>query len=467
MGAGGSPNSPSQGSSQVFSLVKKSFDLRQALRMPAKAMAVLAPADRVKLKPEACFPNDREEGLVSNFGGGDITVDRSCSHRGENSSAAIPAQKILEYFDGKGLSKEVQSALKKIKNREAKMVPKVRKLLGEKKYEEVVSCTSSMILARQHFGETHSRYLKHAIIKPMNIEILRIRAEAYLKLHQFQLCCDDANAGLQHIPTFFDLGTRNEMEMQAILTLKRFQCLLLALRANGTKGLGDKVGALVDMRTVVALVRDLGRYLTEQIQSDILTLMAEIKLGCPRPHYTDTEIRAWNKELQINEYALKNRICANCGIHHDPLVNAALKICGGCKMAWFCGSECSREYWPTHKVHCRSPVKRGATMLQMEEACKVKKVIAEVGYYLMVNDNGPALVMHDDQTGQYYESLSDQEVFFVDEPTTVQREVLHQNDQMSIWDKEQLMAKTGELNLSPTGTEAGNAAAPEVSSLST
>lgn len=46
---------------------------------------------------------------------------------------------------------------------------------------------------------------------------------------------------------------------------------------------------------------------------------------------------------------LDNRIfkgCCACG------TVPAMSLCSGCKIAWFCSSECQREMWLNHKVGC-------------------------------------------------------------------------------------------------------------------
>jgi tetratricopeptide (TPR) repeat protein len=385
--------------------------------MPAKAhvrKAVIAKAqERVKPESESCFPYNVKRDLVSSSRGVIVAIDN------------LPFPK--------GLSAQDATALKSLQKRESKIVPKVQALLRESKYEEVISCTSSVVLAKQQFGEkcSHSEFV---IFNSNNIEIYQARASAYFELKQYQLCVDEANAALELISAIFaHLGTKNEKEKDTIFAVKRWQSVLLFYRANGSKGLGDKDGALIDLRAVIARVHESGRDLDYRLQANILTLMAEMKLGSPRPHYTDAEIRAWNKELQLKEYAPKNRICANCGKPDDPSEGLALKMCGGCKRVWYCGSECSRANWPIHKVPCKNPGKKRVTVISNEMACEVKANIVEVGHHSVFDDNGPALILQDHRTGRYFESLSDQDVFFVvnaDDPAAVQREVLHQ---MSLW----------------------------------
>ena len=41
------------------------------------------------------------------------------------------------------------------------------------------------------------------------------------------------------------------------------------------------------------------------------------------------------------------RRCSNCGTSDQ-----VSKRCSGCKLSWYCGRECQRAHWPSHKVLC-------------------------------------------------------------------------------------------------------------------
>jgi hypothetical protein len=298
-------------------------------------------------------------------------------------------------------------------------------MMNDKKYEEIVACASSVILAKQQYGEKCA-HRNFSIFNTAHIELFLFRAEAYLRLNKHQLCVDDANAGLELISAMLtQLDTRKDLD--SIMGFKRMQATSLVIRAGGCNELGDKEGAFVDLRAAVALVQEMGLDLQYDLQANIMTVMAEMKLGCRRPHYTDAEIRALNKELQLKEYAPANRFCSNCG-KHPSVVSVALKLCGGCKMVWFCGSECSRTYWPNHKVQCKNPTRKKVTLIPT--STDIQEDIAEKGFSLVRDDagNGPASIMRDARTGQYFESLSDQDVFLVssEDPEVAQREAMHQ-----------------------------------------
>ena len=393
--------------------------------MPTKAdvrKAVITQAEeRVKPESKSCFPYNVRDFMSS-----------PKAPQGFVKLVGIDTLRSLPKGLPKGKIMQDATAVKKLQLREAKILSKVHAFLSEENYDEVVSCTSSIILAKQQFGEKCKHPVFATTFNSINVEIFRARAEAYFELKQYQSCVDDTNAGLELVSAFAQMGSEKESEKDAILEVKKWQCALLHLRASGSKSLGDINGAFIDLRAVVALVHESGWDVHEGLQSDIMTLMSQMKRGCPRPHYTDAEIRAWNKELQLKIYAPKNRICANCGKHSSA--DVILKLCGGCKLAWFCGYACSHTCWPTHKVQCKNPDRKRYTVVK--EACFERKEIAERGYFLVWDDNGPASVMHDGRTGRYYESLSDQDVFFVtttDDPAALEKEILHQRN---LWDEE-------------------------------
>lgn len=90
----------------------------------------------------------------------------------------------------------------------------------------------------------------------------------------------------------------------------------------------------------------------------------------------DSEIRRWQKQAADNinvprslssrgalnsmdgATAARNggtiiiKACASCG------QEANLKICGGCRAAWFCSPACQKACWPAHKAVCRSMQKK-------------------------------------------------------------------------------------------------------------
>jgi hypothetical protein len=70
-------------------------------------------------------------------------------------------------------------------------------------------------------------------------------------------------------------------------------------------------------------------------------------------------------------------------------------------------------------THCRNPTKKvTSTINTTEYEDSVLAGIAERGYFCVVDDNGPALIVRDTTVGGLCESLSDQGVIFLPAPAT-------------------------------------------------
>jgi hypothetical protein len=50
---------------------------------------------------------------------------------------------------------------------------------------------------------------------------------------------------------------------------------------------------------------------------------------------------------------LCNRICETCG--SKPQIRNALKLCGSCKLGWYCSSECQTAHYEIHSTRCCKP----------------------------------------------------------------------------------------------------------------
>ena len=377
--------------------------------------------------------NQSEERVKDN-----AKLDSSCIG---NKGASSEAKGVVVECTDRGehvfpLSRQGTEELGGLMMREQKTASDLAALCDSQNYVEIVSCASLVILARREFESKYFFGKGITFFGIAQVEIFRYRAIAYEKLEQFQLSIDDANAGLDLLASFagqneptktFSFGQEKISVNDMIAEHKKCQQRLLCLRSVCFKSLGDKDRAFDDLRAAVALERQMGYDLSEgPLWTYIMISMAEMKIGSPRPHFTDDEIRAWNKELQIKEYSIKNRICSNC--RKNPSASTKLKICGGCKKAWFCGSECLTKFWPNHKSICRHPVKK-YTIIPPNIEASVWAGIAEKGYYNVIDDNGPAIIVCDSRTGWLHESLSDQDVFFVDETQSqeaINKELLRQ-----------------------------------------
>jgi hypothetical protein len=54
----------------------------------------------------------------------------------------------------------------------------------------------------------------------------------------------------------------------------------------------------------------------------------------------------------------KARVERMCGWEGCGRVSFGLKLCSSCRSVWYCGPECSKKAWPTHKVQCKAAASR-------------------------------------------------------------------------------------------------------------
>ena len=315
--------------------------------------------------------------------------------------------------------------VEKIKNRMLqgpKIREKIMQLCLEEKIDDVVSAASE--------------WLSSCNIKPgcechtfHDVAILYMRALAYFDRKQYKFVVQDTTAGLNYASGLLKLKSSDEQKnFKNATAMKSMQRDLLVLRASSTEIIGEFEDALTDLRAAIALEVELGRNLAQSnIQVKAMILLARIKAESPRPHFTAEEIRCWNKELQIKEYAPENRACSNCAL--PPAPDRKLLLCGQCKVAWFCGIECQRISWPKHKIDCRNTATKKIKMISIKDEATIRADIADRGYSIILDTkNGPAVLVCDSSTKQVYESLSDQDVMFlenINDRTAVQGRVSH------------------------------------------
>ena len=337
---------------------------------------------------------------------------------------SIPMHKLgTSPADPKNLNAATVKDLTKVAAENCK---KLKDFLGQQRFEDAILLASEFLSSLRNVDQD-SKFLNSA-----EITYFHVRAVSFLALGQGKLAIDDTTAALKLISSFMKIYPNNGQPdfkfCNQLLDLKTRQSNALLLRAQIADNLGDLEGALVDMRAAIAIEVEMGRNLTGiPIQREALILLARMKAGSPRPHFTVEEIRAWNKELQIKEYSPKNRLCSNCGVHRSA--NAKLKLCGDCKQAWFCGTQCQRISWPLHKLHCRNPLKK-VTVIPIEEENMHRSEIASKGYSTVEDDasSETAVLLCDVLTGAIYESLSNQDVVFVtdsEDMSAVQEQILY------------------------------------------
>ena len=298
--------------------------------------------------------------------------------------------------------------IKKLMLQRPKICETIIQFLVQEKFDDAVSAASEWLSSRKikpgtEFHNSH------------DVAILYLRALAYFELEQYGPVVQDTTAGLNYVSGLLKVQPSDkEPNFKDWTTMKSTQRELLVLRASSTDIIGKLEGALTDMRAAIALEVELGRNLAQSnLQVKAMVLLARIKAESPRPHFTAEEIRCWNRELQIKEYAPRNRACSNCAL--PPAPDRKLLLCGQCKVAWFCGAECQRISWPNHKMDCRNSMMRKIKMISIKDEAAIRADIADRGYSIVLDKkNGPAVIVCDGSTERIYESLSDQDVIFVD-----------------------------------------------------
>jgi len=119
----------------------------------------------------------------------------------------------------------------------------------------------------------------------------------------------------------------------------------LMYRGTSSERLGRFEDALADYRGVCAAIRLVGltRWCRQPsihaATTSVLRSLAKIKNRdeAPRPHYSESEREAWQKELGIGDYSYDKYMCANCGATRSDSVK--LLVCTACKKKWFCSKK--------------------------------------------------------------------------------------------------------------------------------
>jgi hypothetical protein len=243
-------------------------------------------------------------------------------------------------------------------------------------------------------------------------------------LQKFDLAIDDATTGLHMVSRYIEalqcseaLGMSEERLRTKIAGAWECKAKLCFFRSQSTQSKEDFSGALLDARACWALWNSNGP-IESRLQQEtgwlmIVGILARMKKGLPRPHWTAHEYRAWCKELHIGDYSLKKHMCSNCGLF--PSSSVQLLRCGVCRSTWFCGTACLRESWPDHKEMCKQlkPTAISIICVNYKEA-EVRDSIANDGHYGVTDStkHNAFALLYDPQTGEIFDSLSDRRVIF-------------------------------------------------------
>ena len=282
----------------------------------------------------------------------------------------------------------------------SKVVSVLHALTEKKQYEKVIPKATEVISNIMNEAE------EDKAINNNLLYLYHLRARCFCYLNKDKEVIDDATAALDLLPCFLKSSIileGGELEPDFFQDL---QSKFLILRGVSSERLGDLDGAVLDYRTSLAISRTTGKYNEARpILQALVRAMALLKLGKPRPHYTEVERRSWHKELRLKEFSRDRYRCLSCCA--PPA--AGLKLCGGCSRVWFCGKECQRAAWRQHRGSC-APGGLTLTVMPSVGEAETRANIAARGYSPAVATGGddPAVLMQDPVTGGVFESLSDQ-----------------------------------------------------------
>ena len=155
-----------------------------------------------------------------------------------------------------------------------------------------------------------------------------------------------------------------------------------------------------------------GAWLPNDAVKKLLIVIAKQKhkAGTARPLYTEVESDKTEKDLGLNMYNPVSYRCEGCC--SGPLTQVALKKCGGCLRAWFCGKQCQLKAWKGHKSGCQ---KVSILTFRDEDLASVDKDFEGRGVVSWTScHNGlPRALLFDDEKRRYYDALTDEDMYFL------------------------------------------------------
>jgi hypothetical protein len=170
---------------------------------------------------------------------------------------------------------------------------------------------------------------------------------------------------------------------------------------------------------------------TEFASIELLKTMTlqKLKENSPRPYYTDKEKEKISKQLRWGVYSNDRHKCLECGA--APSSTVQLKICSGCRGGWFCNAECQKKSWKKgHKKEC-GPERVCHLVLDQAKAA-VRKRIDENKLFptnarpLGGNNIEPCMIVRDPETGRLFDSLRDDDIFFLPSDEEYMQEYMQQ-----------------------------------------
>jgi hypothetical protein len=158
--------------------------------------------------------------------------------------------------------------------------------------------------------------------------------------------------------------------------------------------------------------------------------LQKVKMGAIRPHYSEVEREKVQKELGLGIY--NNRIfrCLNCNA--TPSKTVKLQLCSRCKSVWLCSPVCMKAAWKKgHKQGCTAMGVKVGESSHLSTTCDSQKatldaIVSRQGCALVAlgESQEPRALIRDDATGRLFDSLSDEDVYFLPPDNALFKEVL-------------------------------------------
>lgn len=238
---------------------------------------------------------------------------------------------------------------------------------------------------------------------------LTLRANACYRLYEYENAKKDVDEAL----TFYE-DPSCEMDETILSSYGK----ALSIKGYACKELGELKDAfeiLFKACTVLPKITIEGKDEAKEVMVRLYHVMGMLNKNKPRPQYTKTERDNICCKLQIHKHSWKTKKCYQCSSRAS-----SLKLCGRCKVAWYCGVSCQRANWREHKSACPqlkyTDSIRKAIQLNDYEKDVIFREIKSDGYSILSNadsnDDEIALLLRDKNTGFLYESLTNQDAYF-------------------------------------------------------
>ena len=257
-------------------------------------------------------------------------------------------------------------------------------------------------------------YLPGALVEPAML--LTQYAQAILKVdpdesHEASKRCIEVSTFALQLVEFQNLPDGENLK-----TLQRV--LMLLTRGRCKKRLGEYRGALADFRATRALIALAGQEwkrnpTLEEVTTEILAVLALMKSGTSRPHFSEEKTEKWQKELGLSVFSHDKYQCSYCGVEKSDGQN--LMQCSRCRYRWYCGAECQRAAWTeTHKGECKQLRRLMESNGCFEHYDEIMAVIDNGGtdntcdeaFVLVGGEHFGQIFMKDPDTGELFDSLT-------------------------------------------------------------